>query len=216
MPDQYEDYDDERVDARSRLTMWAVILGVVVLCAAGGLYLREADANRDIPGYAGHTGVLRVPVDGQLTIAGEQDAVGTSAREEALATDSPAVIKEVETITGSVDGHELIGRRVDFHVPVLDRANDIAFWVGSQDNRLLVVMDRDHRDSATRQRGAVGSNEISPVHAGQQADIVGTIQKMPKAEEMYSWNLTTTDKKELADRPIYVSAESVTTEERGE
>lgn len=150
---------------------------------------------------------------------GSTDVIGTFGQDAPRGSDSnsgpaavvpPAVIQELETITGSVDGHELIGRRVDLHVTVQDIANDVAFWVGEGDNRVLVVMARDNRDGADRQRGVPASHGISPVKAGQMAAISGSVQRLPKAEDMFSWKLTRNEAAELADRRIYVRADTVT------
>ena len=54
------------------------------------------------------------------------------------------------------------------------------------------------------------------MHAGQQATISGSIQRLPKAEEMSSWQLTRTDAAELADRQFYVRADTVTTNGHGD
>jgi hypothetical protein len=114
-----------------------------------------------------------------------------------------------------VDGHELVGRRVDLHVTVSDIANDVAFWVGEKDNRVLVVMARDNRDGARRQSGGVASHGIVPVHRGQQAAISGTVQRLPKAEEMFSWGLTNNEAAQLEGRPIYIRADRVTSNGHG-
>jgi hypothetical protein len=128
---------------------------------------------------------------------------------------SPATIKEIETITGDLDGHQLIGRRVDLHVNAQNVVNGRAFWVGSSDNRLLVVIARDTRSGGQHQRGDAPSHRISPAHRGQKTTISGTIQKVPAVETMESWGLTTADKAELADRKIYIRADNVSTEGHG-
>jgi hypothetical protein len=126
----------------------------------------------------------------------------------------PTVIQELDTITGSVDGQQLIGRRVDLHVTVHSVPNEVAFWIGGKDNRLLVV-GRDNRDRKQRQLGLPPRHDISPVHAGQQATISGSVQRVPKAEEMYSWRLTEPDYAELLDRKMYIRADTVTTDGHG-
>lgn len=186
-----------------------VIVGLIGVGALG--YYAFNENNR--AGYrSSHSGTLRD--DARLEGA---KSVGTSGHTDAAAASydsetSPALIRELETITGSVDGHELIGRTIDLHVPVLDKANDQAFWVGSKDNRILVVPDRDHRDSIERQRGFVADNGIAAMQAGQQAAISGTIQKLPSVEQMYSWGLTNRDKHDAADRGIYLRADRVSVE----
>lgn len=223
-PDQYE--EEEMVGDRHPLFRWAFLLAVLALLGVGAWYLQETSSNRVLPsgGASGPVAVLRQPVDADepsaaAEIAGPQPR-GTSGELQDVAADggvdSPAVIKEIETITGTNDGHELVGRKVNLHVPVQDKANDVAFWVGEKDNRLLVVMERDRRNDEQRQRGELASHGISPVHKGQQADIAGTVRKVPSREEMYSWGLTNRDRRELADRPIYISADKVTAEGHGE
>jgi hypothetical protein len=217
-PDEYQEYDDERASGPGRGAVLAVITALLCLTVVGAWWLRETDSNRDLVGYAGRSGVLRAPVNGEPQTVGTTgvvttEPVGTSGGD---AVDSPAVIKELETITGAVDGHELVGRRVNLAVPVQETANDNAFWVGTGDNRLLVVVRRDRRDGVQRQEGTVATHGITPVHAGETATVVGRIQKLPQPEEMYSWGLTATDKKQLADRPIYIRADTVTADGRSE
>jgi hypothetical protein len=86
-------------------------------------------------------------------------AVGTTGHEAAPEPeDSPATLHDLETLTGAIDQHELIGRRVDLHTTVRSVNDDTSFWIGSKDNRVLVV----HR-------------RIEPCKAGQTARIIGSI-----------------------------------------
>lgn len=204
--------------------VWLVSLFSIVLLCGGYVYLREADGDRDVIGYAGHSGDLRGPTHyGDLesvsvrNAANSETAVGTSGRTREVATDagidSPATIKELDTITGDNDGHELVGRKVDLHVPVQSRANNVSFWVGEKDNRLLVVVDRDRRTSSQRQSGEIAPATFAPLHAGESADIAGTIQKLPYTEAMYSWGLSRQDWDALASHPVYIRADAVRTDD---
>jgi hypothetical protein len=146
----------------------------------------------------------------------EGNAVGTAgSHDAALGVDDPTVLREVETITGANDAMSLVGRRVDLHVDVQARANDHAFWVGSPDNRVLVVWGRDNRDGARRQAGIPASHGIEPVHDGQRAAISGVVRPIPIAEQRFSWDLTEQDRKELGDRKIYIRADTVRPEGHG-
>jgi hypothetical protein len=87
--------------------------------------------------------------------------------------------------------------------------------VGSPDNRVLVVMGRDNRDGTQRQSGVPAGHNIAPVRGGQRATVSGVIRPLPKAEEMASWNLTTDDQKEIAERKIYIRADSVSSDGHG-
>ena len=138
----------------------------------------------------------------------DDGAVGTSGVLDDR--DEGGVIHELDTITGMNDGHELVGRRVDLHVPVQQHLNDVAFWVGSADNRLLVVLSRDTRDGTARQKGLPSAHGIDAEYEEQMATISGTVHTIPKAEEMLSWGLTEADHEDLMDRRIYIRADAVT------
>jgi hypothetical protein len=160
---------------------------------------------------------------GSLASTSTEGAVGTSGTGELPSVEGdgpsvvvpPAIIQELDTITGSVDGQQLIGRRVDLHAIVQTVSNDTAFWIGAGDNRLLVRLGRDNRNENARQLGVESHHGISPVHAGQQATISGSVQPLPKAEEMYRWRLTESDYAELLDRKLYIRADAVTTNGHG-
>jgi len=146
-----------------------------------------------------------------LPTVGESGATGTAGRDrspaEAMAVYS---INEAERIIGLADRRQLIGKKVDLHVPVMSIANDQAFWIGDKDHRLLVVPSRDNRDGAQRQSGVLSGNNIASVQPGQMAAISGTIQPLPIAEEAYSWGLTTLDREEVAASGVYLRADTIT------
>jgi hypothetical protein len=197
-------YDDERmVGTRRSRRVGLLLIGAGVLAlAAFGIWMSPGGGGGSELGM----GMAR-------TTTGSEGALGTSGQRSAAETDNSgpglATIHDLETITGTNDGHELVGRRVDLHVPVQQHINDVAFWVGPKDNRLLVVLARDDRDGATRQRGEPSTSGIGTVTAGQQATISGTIQRVPYAEAMYSWGLTNTDRAALMERRIYLRADTV-------
>jgi hypothetical protein len=145
------------------------------------------------------------------TETGNPGTVGTSGTLDAN-QDPPAghTIRELETITGTNDGHQFVGRRVALNVPVNQHVNDIAFWVGERDNRLLVVLARDNRDAAERHRGDPADSGLGNLDAGRPTSIAGSIQRVPYAEAMYSWGLTQTDRAELMERRVYLRADTVT------
>jgi hypothetical protein len=191
---------------RRGLALVAVVFALVILGAVWAYQRDGGEGER----------VARTPAP-ELS-HGSSGVTGTSGQDLPREADAnsgpaavvpPAIIQELETITGRVDGQELIGRRVDLHVRVQDIANDTAFWVGEGDNRLLVVMGRDNRNTTKRAAGVPAAHGILPANAGQQVAISGSVQRLPKAEEMYSWQLTRTDAAELADRKFYIRADSV-------
>ena len=144
------------------------------------------------------------------TETGNPGTVGTSGvldRDESPTPVAGGIIHELETITGANDGHQFVGRRVEITVPVQQHLNDEAFWAGMGDNRLLVV--RDNRDAAQRQRGEPAPGPVDAVRPAQQAIVFGTIQRVPDAEAMQRWGLSDADRAELMERRIYLRADDV-------
>jgi hypothetical protein len=168
---------------------WAILLGLLVMFAIGvfiypDLVDRSPTRNRDSGASSSGTA-----------------PIGTAG------LDAGAVIRELDTITGSNDGHELIGRKVDLHVTIEQHINDVAFWIGNADNRILVVLGRDNRDGADRQRGRPSSTSLQAT-GGSPVAVSGTIQGLPRPEAMYSWGLTNADRDELHQRRIYIRADA--------
>lgn len=143
----------------------------------------------------------------------EREAVGTAGtHDDAVGAEDAAVLREIETITGANDAMSLVGRRVDLHVDVQARANDHAFWIGSRDNRLLVVFARDNRTGAKRQAGVPAGHGIRPMHDAQRAAISGVVRAIPNKEQRFNWDLTERDEKELSERKVYIHADTVSPE----
>jgi hypothetical protein len=179
-----------------RTAMWAILAGIIVLVVAltwGGPYIRSRQ--------------------GAPASASDNPAVGTAGHEETRDRgDSEAAVHDLETITGTVDPHAMIGERVDMHVRVNDIANSTSFWAGSRDNRVLVVLGRDNRNDAQRDLGQPSANAIAPVKAGQTARIIGRIEKIPPAEARFSWGLNDPQHDALDGQEVYIRAESVSPE----
>jgi hypothetical protein len=156
------------------------------------------------------------PSDSQVGARDSSGAVGTSGTHDGAAEGHESnAVREIETITGANDGMALVGRRVDLHVDVQDIASGQAFWVGSADNRVLVVLARDNRSGRQRQGGTPASHGIAPVRGGQRAMISGVIRRMPRAEDMTGWDLTEDEKRELSEKKIYIRADTVSSEGHG-
>jgi hypothetical protein len=187
------------------------VAGVIGLAALGLWLAPQNTSDRD--------NSPRTVVAASMTGAAQTEpgAIGTSGVAHVGAAENQAgdVVTEIETITGANDGMALVGRRVDLHVEVQDLSNERAFWVGSPDNRVLVVMRRDTRSGVDRQRGMPSGHRIAPVRDGQRAAISGVIRPMPKAEERFSWNLTPGELQVLDERKIYILADSVSSEGHG-
>ncbi len=191
------------------LRAWRWIFGIAILALAA-LALSMVIPNQDERDVARKGAGSPTPdIGGAVGTTGAD--TGDGPAEGTLGT----LITELETITGTNDATQLVGRRVDLHVDVQEIANDVAFWVGPPDNRLLVVLARDTRSGVERQAGEPSAHRILPVRAGQQATISGVIRPIPYAEATDSWNLTRQDVEELAARKVYVRAERVSSNGHG-
>ena len=113
------------------------------------------------------------------------------------ADESPATLHDLETVTGAVDQHELIGRRVDFQVNIAAVNNSTSFWVGHKDNRILVVLGRDNPSGLPRD-GRNASPKGQPVTPGQMARIIGMIEGLNESAPP-----------ELTDQKVYIRADNV-------
>jgi hypothetical protein len=119
-------------------------------------------------------------------------------------------IQDLKGILGTDDPRSLTGRRVEITVPVLQDQNLTTFWIGSPQDKLLVVLNRDTRDSAERQASTPPEHGIGAVHQGQHAVITGTVVAVPRAEERYNWDLTRPQTQELERRGVYIRADKIT------
>jgi hypothetical protein len=164
--------------------MWVVAAGVAAMVVLLG-WLGPYVGRRHLTGPAS---------------SGIPYAEGTAGREQPEATDAvvpPSTIQEIETITGAVDGHELIGRRVELRLKATGVTGQGAFWVGPQDNHVLVA---PARDEPTARR---------PVREGEAVTILGTVLEMPNAKQRLSWGLTAPDLVQLTDQRIYIRADRI-------
>ena len=223
MEDDYRDSDD-----RPAPFVWLKVLGVTTVIAvvlAMIWSLAETPKDRNLATYPNSreraTQPPRLPAPTTSQDERQSSPVATSGSETAAAANAyeltaPAVIHELDTITGELDGTALVGRKVDLRVAVLREHTPVSFWIGPADNPILVVMQRDVRSVEDRQTSSPPSHGISPVHRGQEALITGTIQPVPRAEERASWGLTASQQRDLEARRIYLRAESVRSAGHGE
>jgi hypothetical protein len=186
---------------RRRGLRWLFLIGVVVLA---GVMLALVIPNQDDRDVASKgPGGADPDIGGAVGTAGVDTDYGPS--EGTLGT----IITELETITGANDATQLVGQRVDLHVDVHEVVNEVAFWAGPPDNRLLVVMARDNRTGLDKQTGNPSHHDLTVARAGQQATISGVVRRIPNAEATHSWKLTRRQVEELAERGVYVQAQEV-------
>jgi hypothetical protein len=173
------------------------VKAVVTLGAAAGLIVASAYAvDRYVLAEAQTVSPEIVATAGRV----EPTPVGSSGA--AAAAIAPAIIQELETITGSVDGHQLIGRKVDLHVPVQSVSDNASFWIGERDNRVLVRL----------RHAPHGTTTLRP---GQRAAVAGSVQRIPASAELDRWNLTAGEAADLADRRIYIRADDISSHGHG-
>ncbi len=172
-----------------RVTRWAVLAGMLALMV-GLMYVLPLERSRG--GYA----MIREDVASDSGF----DGVGTAGRDTSVPEpeDSPATLHDLETVTGSLDPHELIGARVDFDLKVGDINDDASFWVGTKDSPMLVVLGRDK----------ASANGVQPLKRGEMARVTGTIEAIPPAGSRYSWGVNDSVRREL-DQKVYIRADKV-------
>ena len=172
-----------------RVTRWAVLAGMLPLMV-GVVSVLPLERSR------GGAGVTREDVASDSGF----DGVGTAGRDASVPepADSPATLHDLETVTGSLDPHELIGTRVDFDLKVGEINDNTSFWVGTKDSPMLVVLRRDK----------ASANGMQPVKRGEMARVTGTIEAIPPAGSRYSWEGNDSVRREL-DQKVYIRADRV-------
>lgn len=146
-----------------------------------------------------------VGTGGVVTAAPGGQPAGTSAAAEP--------IKDLSTILGTDDPRTLVGRRVQITVPVAQDQTLTKFWIGPQEDRMLVILGRDTRGGAERQASVPPAHGIAPVHKGQQAVVSGIVERVPRPEERFSWDLTAAQTRELERRGVYIRADKVSAQD---
>lgn len=142
-----------------------------------------------------------VGTSGALTADAGQP-VGTSA--------AAAPIQDLGTILGTDNPRTLVGRRVEITVPVVQDQTLTKFWIGAQEDRMLVILGRDTRDGGERQASVPPEHGIAPLQKGQQAVVSGIVERVPGPEQRFSWDLTAAQARELERRGVYIRADKVT------
>jgi hypothetical protein len=137
---------------------------------------------------------------GEVATSGNDNIAGT---EHTPGTGVPFSLMTLDNRSLDSDAEQLIGRTVDIRVPV-ERATGVAFWAGSGDDQLLVVMGRDTRSGPVRQKGEPSTSNLQTPDGVQQVTLSGRIERVPHAEGLFSWRLTNHDRARLAERPIYL------------
>src|SRR5262249_18720991 len=115
-------------------------------------------------------------------------------------------IRDLVVITDAPDVHALVGRRVELRTTVTHLASDMAFWVGPQDDRVLVVVGRNERLERRNETGEV-VRRTPTLHLGEPLSIIGTVQTMPPANERSQWGASQESKGE--NGAIYIRADNV-------
>jgi hypothetical protein len=146
--------------------------------------------------------------DGPVGTSGSSTASGADNNSGPPGISPPPAVQDARAaLTGDDDWQSMVGQRVALTIPYGAHVNDVAFWSGSGDDRLLIVLTRDARDGAERQRGEPHTLDVPAV--ADRALVSGTIERIPHAEAMFSWRLTNHDAAELSDRPIYLRVDEI-------
>lgn len=206
------DYErDMMVGARHpRAWRWGFAIGVLLLAGALlALVIPNFDRRSTTPSSRGDE--FGDTADAAGGMDDPRSGAGTGGELGGGPAQAPAgsAVMDIATITEARDLSHLVGRTVSFRVEARDLASDVAFWVGAEGERLLVVPDRDTRSGLDRQVGRPPRHDPMRVARGEGAIVKGVIERIPYAETTYSWNLSREDVAELAKRDVYVRAVSI-------
>lgn len=181
--------------------------------ATGSLRDEAGQTPTEPGGVAGTSGNFGGPPRGSQGQAREGAPAPSEAGTAGADTTAPAAspIADIGAMLGGADAGDLVGRQVGVHLPVQATGGQVAFWLGgSRRERLLVVMSRDVRDAEERFNALPSPHALVRLEPGQTAQISGTIERLPRREARYSWNLTGPELEEVESRGVYLRAERVT------
>jgi len=121
--------------------------------------------------------------------------VGTSGHQPFLdSAVSESSMRTVRAITSAEDPLKLVGRRIEFYLNAPYPLDPRGFWVGNNENRLLVVY---------------APNVITSPQTGRAVRISGTVQAIPSVEEQTSWGLDASQRQDVEREKVYVLADTV-------
>jgi hypothetical protein len=189
--------------------MWVIpVLGVVAVTVLAQYGLTEMNQGRNTsaPGprlLTSATSPLSTepPAPGAIRgVSPEAGAVATAGSDDLL--------RQIEAISSDQDAEALIGQQIELRVPAERLDHPVLIWIG-QEQPVLVVLNRDTRTVEEREFGVPPSHGIRRVDTGEVV-ISGTVQPAPTDYHItWSWHLTRAQERELADRRVYIRAESV-------
>lgn len=114
----------------------------------------------------------------------------------------------IEQIGGREDLTDLVGQQVDLAVDIGQAVNDVAFWIGTPPDQMLVVINRGTRSGVERQLGLPSATDFTPPPRGL-VTVRGVIEPLPYAEAMYSWGLTRRDVALAQERAVYLRVNQI-------
>ena len=199
----YEGTYTVRHRTAARWVVALVGLAVIVFAIwAGADYGLDRSSARAIVGTSG-----RAPIpDGEDTSAGApSDLVRLGA------ATNPHTRGLAEFIRGG-DVRGMVGQRVELELDLAAHPSMVSgsrFWTDANGSMMLVVLNRDRRHEAERIEGESPEHGIGPLEPGHRYLVSGTIERLPRAEQMASWELSRGDVARLAGRPVYIRADAV-------
>lgn len=209
--------------------IWPWLIGLLALLLVGWFVLElfddEPDAD-EIAGVENNVGPiddveLDAPGlnDGSITVldplyedygtgtyaAGAAGTAGGDGAMDADATVGADAANGAMGADGTMAGDTRIGQTVSLtNVPVLSVVSDSAFFVGTDDNRRVLVVLENLGESET---GAGGSDGAFNVDQGETVSINGTVARYAEGARG-TWDLPQADRDRMLRRGLYVKANS--------
>lgn len=199
--------DEQEVERSSRggwrwWWIWAVVAGLVIWWATWGWdgsggYMRSHNNSQPVAQVPGTT------VTTHANLGTNSTTQGTSTASQTNSTNAQEAGQGVQILTAQ-DKKTYIGKHFEAtNVPVQEKVNDHAMWIGAANQPMLAVVSKTGNDAA-----GIDANSGSMVNA------TGTVEKAPsEAQAKREWSLSNEDAQRLEKEGAYIQVSQLTAPE---
>ena len=196
-------------NTRQRAALLFCFVGVILFATVLTIVTRTERAQME-PGAVATSGAVHQPPPIPMP-----DGSGTSVASPGdvvrFAVATNPLIQRIDHLFPLLGGRELLGHRVQVELDLRQHPSmtpESRFWSTQGADQILVVLSRDRRDDEERLEGEPAPHAIASLEPGTKYLVTGTIERLPREEQMFNWRLSRQEIELLANRPVYVRAES--------